>query len=60
MSDPLFPGTVGTSIAPDWPVNEPAKTPPPQLRYCAPGGKPAATVSTTISATTAFVAKKDY
>ncbi|MBO9482048.1 F-box/WD40 repeat-containing protein [Salinisphaera sp. G21_0] len=29
MSDPLFPGAVGASIAPDWPANEPAKTPPP-------------------------------
>ncbi|WP_163369473.1 F-box protein [Endozoicomonas acroporae] len=29
MSDPLFPRTVGASIAPDWPVNEPAKTTPP-------------------------------
>ncbi|WP_422466062.1 hypothetical protein [Endozoicomonas sp. ALC013] len=29
MSDPLFPGAVGASIAPDWPANEPAKTPLP-------------------------------
>ncbi|WP_163369472.1 F-box/WD repeat-containing protein [Endozoicomonas acroporae] len=29
MSDPLIPGAAGTSIAPDWPANEPAKTTPP-------------------------------
>ncbi|WP_422447520.1 MULTISPECIES: F-box/WD repeat-containing protein [unclassified Endozoicomonas] len=40
MSDPLFPGTVGTSIAPDWPVNEPAKTTPPSSAIALPEASP--------------------
>ncbi|MGI2027886.1 F-box-like domain-containing protein [Endozoicomonas acroporae] len=40
MSDPLFPGTVGASIAPDWPANEPAKTTPPSSAIVLPAASP--------------------
>ena len=40
MSDPLIPGAVSTSIAPNWPVNEPAKTTPPSSAIALPAASP--------------------
>ncbi|WBA82234.1 F-box/WD40 repeat-containing protein [Endozoicomonas sp. GU-1] len=40
MSDPLFPRAADASIAPNWPVNEPAKTTPPSSAIALPAASP--------------------
>ncbi|WP_422461430.1 MULTISPECIES: F-box-like domain-containing protein [unclassified Endozoicomonas] len=40
MSDPLFPGAVGASIAPDWPASEPAETTPSSSATALPEASP--------------------